>query len=147
MKDKSMLKEVKSLTDKIFGMACKVENSEFPKLSSTQLLIMDYVLEHKDKVILQKDLEDILKLTRATVSSVLGTLERYGIIERMVDELDTRTKKIVLTPKAMSFYEYGKDKMKFIEDKVVEGISKDELDIFFKVVDKMNINIERIREC
>lgn len=147
MKNKNVLKEIKTLTDQAFGIAGIPEKNEFPKLSSTQLLIMDYILEHHDEVILQKNLEDVLKLTRATVSSVLGTLEKYNIIERTIDEKDTRTKKIVLTSKAKDFYNYGKEKMEKIEKIVTDGISKEELDNFFVVVDKMKANIERMRKC
>lgn len=147
MKNKSVLKEIKTLTDQAFGIAGKPENSNFPKLSSTQLLIMDYILEHQGEAILQKDLEDVLKLTRATVSSVLGTLEKYNIIERAIADKDTRTKKIVLTSKAKEFYDYGKEKMIKLESQVTEGITKEESEVFFKVVEKMKNNLERMRKC
>jgi len=106
---------------------------------------MDYILEHNDEVILQKDLEDVLKLTRATVSSVLGTLEKYNIIERMIAENDTRTKKITLTSKAMNFYNYAVEKMKHIEEVAIAGITTEELEIFYKIIEKMKVNIERMR--
>lgn len=147
MKAKSTIKEIKTLTDQIFGLASKNESNEFPKLSSTQLLIMDYILEHSDEVILQKDLENALKLTRATLSSVLGTLEKYNIIKRLTYKNDTRIKQIVLTEKAIDFYKYGSKKMQVLEELVTKDITEEELTTFFNVIDKIKINMERMKQC
>ena len=46
--------------------------------SATQMIIMNYILNHQNEDIYQKDLEEVLHLRRATVSGVLQTMEKHG---------------------------------------------------------------------
>jgi len=137
----NIINEMKSLSDKMWNCVGN-ENVQFPKFSPTQLVIIDYILEHEGTAY-QKDLESALNLTRATISSVLGTLEKYDIIKRSIDEVDTRTKKITLTEKSLEFYNSGKDKMNKLEKIALKDISPHDLEIAFNVVKKMNNNLEK----
>ena len=66
----------------------------------TQMQIIAYILKHKNEDIYQRDLENVLKLRRATVSGVLKTMEKNGFITRITDKEDTRIKKIILNKNA-----------------------------------------------
>ena len=44
--------------------------------SPTQIRIVLFLIEHKNEIISQKDIENHLKLSRATVSDVLNTMEK-----------------------------------------------------------------------
>lgn len=110
----------------------------------TQMQIMGYILEHIDEEIYQKDLEDVLKLRRATVSGVLQTMEKNKLIERITYEQDTRKKKIILNDDAKKIFLENKLKMEEIEKVIIEGITDEELDVFSMVIEKMKKNIEKI---
>ncbi|MCM1220204.1 MAG: hypothetical protein NC548_37510 [Lachnospiraceae bacterium] len=142
MANKSVIKEIKSLTDKALGLVSKTEIIDFPRLSSSQLLILDYMISHSDDVVYQRDFEEILKLSRATVSSVLGTLEKYNIICRTVDKVDTRIKKVELTDKALIFYNCGIEKMQKLEKIATRGMSDEEINTLFILLCRMNKNLE-----
>ncbi len=109
----------------------------------TQMQILEYILKHENEVIYQKDLENIFHLSRATVSSVLQTMEKYCLINRVVDDIDTRTKKIILDQKAKEIFENHKKKFDELERRMIKDISKEELEIFNNVLKKMRLNISK----
>lgn len=143
MKQDSLLFEIKALEQEIFRYIMgghKMLEKKMP--TPTQMQIVAYILKHDGADIYQRDLEKVLKLRRATVSGVLGTMEKNQLIERLVDENDTRSKKVILTPKTASFFKEHFAKVKQIEKMMMHGLTDDEIKIFRKVIAKMKANIE-----
>ena len=112
----------------------------------TQMQIIAYILKHKNEDIYQRDLENVLKLRRATVSGVLKTMEKNGFITRITDKEDTRIKKIILNKNAEEIFEKSEKKLDELEKIVIKDISKTDLEIFSNVIDKMKENIENMSE-
>ena len=139
------IKELESLTArKIFAdnsdLKCNIES--LPRPTPTQMQIMEYILSKNDQDIYQKDLEDVLGIKRATVSGVLQTMEKNGLIERIIDENDTRTKKIILKKETKEIFEKQKKKFEIIEKELTKNISEDEIQTFFNIIDKMEKNLK-----
>ena len=111
----------------------------------TQMQIIAYILKHKNEDIYQRDLENVLKLRRATVSGVLKTMEKNGFITRITDKEDTRIK-IILNKNAEEIFEKSEKKLDELEKIVIKDISKTDLEIFSNVIDKMKENIENMSE-
>lgn len=111
-------------------------------LTPTQMLIVEYILTHEEEDIYQKDLEDVLNLRRATVSGVLQTMEKNGLLERISHLEDARIKKIILNENAKNIFLKSKQKMEKIEKIVIKNISSEELIIFSKVIDMMKQNLK-----
>ena len=120
------------------------KQKKFP--TPTQMQIIAYILKHKNEDIYQRDLENVLKLRRATVSGVLKTMEKNGFIIRITDKEDTRIKKIILNKNAEEIFEKGEKKLDELEKIVIKDISKTDLEIFSNVIDKMKENIENMSE-
>lgn len=147
MIENKILYQIKTLEKMIFRHC--IENDEFkkkgvdgvPEPVSTQAQIIRYILQHGSEEIYQKDLENILNLRRATVSGVLQTMEKNGLIKRVTDLEDTRTKKIILQDKAKVIFSKNKKALDELEDVITKGISKKDLEIFSKVINKMKENI------
>ena len=148
MEDARVLKKIKELesltAQKLFSC-----NSDFrrnieslPRPTPTQVRIMEYILSKNDQDIYQKDLEDVLGIKRATVSGVLQTMEKNGLIERVIDENDTRTKKIILKKETREIFEKQKKKFEIIEKELTKNISEDEIQTFFNIIDKMEKNLK-----
>ena len=68
-------------------------------------------------------------------------MEKYSLIDRFIDDKDTRTKRIILNKKAKEIFANRKKKFEEIEKKLVKDIKKEELKIFCNVLKKMNKNI------
>ncbi|MBQ9853660.1 MAG: MarR family transcriptional regulator [Bacilli bacterium] len=144
METKKIFFQIKKLNQNIISKL-SITDIDKPKEtpSPTQMRIIDYIIEHHDEEVLQKELERALGISRATVSDVLGTMEKYGFIKRVQSDVDTRTNKIIIQDKAINTIKSTKDKMNKISVRMTEGITKEDLIIFNKVIDKMIDNLEK----
>ena len=146
MNDNKVLYEIKSLEKMLVRELINnsdIKDKENLLPTPTQCQIIAYILNNKNKDIYQKDLEKVLNLRRATVSGVLHTMEKNGLIKRVTDESDTRTKKIILNEKIPErFNEYSK-KIKKIENNIIKDISDKDLEIFLKVISQMKESIKK----
>lgn len=147
MSEKSILYKLKAVDKivvrKLVGNLClsgkDIELKNVP--SPSQMEIIEYILKHIDEDIYQKDLEEVLNLRRATISGILQTMEKNGFIKRVTDEYDTRTKKIILDEKAKSMYLERCKELQKLEKAALDGISEDELKVFYDVLDKVKTNL------
>lgn len=137
-----VLFKIKELDKKIVRTILK-ENSDIniPPLTSTQIQILKYMIEHQNEDVYQKDLENVLNLRRATVSGVLQTMEKNNLIKREIYENDVRVKKIILNEKTKSIFLKNKQKIDEIEKNITKNISKKDLNDFIKVIDKLITNL------
>lgn len=137
-----VLFKIKELDKKIVRTMLK-ENSDIniPPLTSTQIQILKYMIEHQNENVYQKDLEDVLNLRRATVSGVLQTMEKNNLIKREIYENDVRVKKIILNEKTKSIFLKNKQKIDEIEKNIIKNISKKDLDKFTQIIDKLITNL------
>lgn len=109
--------------------------------SATQMIIMNYILNHQNEDIYQKDLEEALHLRRATVSGVLQTMEKHELIERVLCDNDVRCKKIILKEKAKKMFDVKKMEFFKLEEVVKKGLSDEEIEIFCHIIESMQNNI------
>ena len=137
-----VLFKIKELDKKIVRTMLK-ENSDIniSPLTSTQIQILKYMIEHQNEDVYQKDLENVLNLRRATVSGVLQTMEKNNLIKREIYENDVRVKKIILNEKTKSIFLKNKQKIDEIEKNITKNISKKDLNDFIKVIDKLITNL------
>lgn len=142
---KDIIYEVKSLENAIsryFFYNLKTDNS-FPPPSPIQVGILRYLIENKGKDIYQKDLENIFKVRRASISGVLQTLEKRGLIEKVISEKDGRTNKIIFTEKAIKRQEEANEYLSTLQAKLTKNIPNEKLDVFYEVIEQMINNIEK----
>ena len=111
-------------------------------ITPTQMYIISYILKSPEGEVEQKDLEKVLNLRRATVSGVLHTMEKNDLIVRITNELDTRKKKIRLNSKAEEIFCEKRKNVEKLEKIVRRDIEKEDLEVFFRVVEKMKQNIK-----
>lgn len=109
--------------------------------SATQMIIMNYILNHQNEDIYQKDLEEALHLRRATVSGVLQTMEKHELVERVLCDNDVRCKKIILKEKAKKMFDVKKMEFFKLEEVIKKGLSDEEIEIFCHIIESMQNNI------
>ena len=115
----------------------------YSKPSIAQMQIIKYILKHDGKTIYQRDLEEVFNLRRATISGILKTMEKNNVIIRVCDPNDARGKIVILSDDAKKFFKEKETLFKKIETVLKKDISKEELEIFYKVILKMRDNINR----
>lgn len=143
MKNRRVLYQIKSL-EKSLLRHNKEKSIEEKEITPTQMEILLYIFKNEEKDIYQKDLENILNLRRATVSGVLQTMEKNNLITRVTDAEDTRTKKIILNEETKKIFLKHLKQFDEIEKVIVDGISEEELKVFFEVIQKMKNNVEKL---
>ena len=111
-------------------------------ITPTQMYIISYILKSPEGEVEQKDLEKVLNLRRAAVSGVLHTMEKNDLIVRITNELDTRKKKIRLNSKAEEIFCENRKNFEKLEKIVRRDIEEEDLEVFFRVVEKMKQNIK-----
>ena len=128
-------------------LICRLIHSKNPNIikppTITQARIMKYIFENNSKDIYQKDLEKALNLRRATISEVLATMERKGLIIRSENPNDARSKKIELAQLDNNKKRQIKEQMQQLEQALTQDISKEELLTFSLVLRKMQNNIKK----
>jgi len=145
MEEDKLLYQVKTLGALIGRLfICSDINDKVVPPTPTQMQIVEYILEHPNENIYQKDLEDILNLRRATVSGVLQTMEKNHLIERVIDTEDSRVKKIILNEDAKKLFESYEKRIEEIESVVIKDLTEEELLQFLSVIKKMQNNLKLV---
>ena len=68
-------------------------------------------------------------------------MEQNGLIYREAAEKDARWKKIIVSEKALQYKDIVMADILNLEKELTQGISENDLDVFFSVVEKMLDNI------
>ena len=113
------------------------------KMTGTHGWAIGFFYHNKDRDVFQKDFEQEFNIRRSTASNILALIEKNGLIKRESVPYDARLKKITLTQKAIDIQNIVDKAFENLECTMRKDISKDELEIFFKVLDKINNNLER----
>lgn len=134
--------EIRSLVNLMVRYTHKL--SENGDLSMQQAAIIKHLLQNKDKDTTSKDLEGVFSMRRSTCSRMLTTMQNKDLIMRIDDPVDSRKKLIIPTAKSIGIISSIKSKFDELEEKIRENISKEDLDVFFSVIDqiKQNITVE-----
>ena len=90
-------------------------------------------------------IEKKVHCNKSSMSSTLNSLEKKGYITKTGDKKDTRKKIIKLTNRALSLIRILERDAKKVENNLMIGITVDEYEAFKWVLDKIEMNIERMK--
>lgn len=138
------LKELKDLQNEILKRKRNVGIDLIKIKSFSQFLIVKYLLESKKekRVVYQKDLETVLNIRKSTISGILDTMEKNKIITRVTDS-SSKGNMIVLENSVSDIYDDMLQDMIELEKEVVKDIAEEDLEIFYRVIDKMKENLRK----
>jgi len=91
--------------------------------------------------VFQKDIEREFNIRRSTATVMLQKLEQKGYIVRESVDYDARLKRIVLTEKAIEANRAIRSQIDAFHEEMEMGITQEEKDLFFNVLDKMMENL------
>lgn len=103
---------------------------------------IEYFCKNRDKDVFQRDFEEHFSIRRSTATKILQLMEKNGLIMRESVSYDARLKKITLTQKAVNVHNSIISDIAEREARISEGISAKELELFFKTIDKIKLNLE-----
>lgn len=91
--------------------------------------------------VFQKDIEEEYSIRPSTASEMLKQMEERGLIRRETVPYDNRLKKVVLTDQALAYRQQVRQELTQLEKTLIQGISPEEMEVFFRVVEKMMDNL------
>ena len=100
--------------------------------------------EQKEELVLIKDIEQELNITKSVASNLVKRMVQNGLVELEVSPSDKRAKFVRLTDKARSQMKQVKAFFERIDKQLMEDIDEDELLIFEKVLGQLQANIKGI---
>lgn len=142
---KNIARELKNLDieigRKMFDISKKSKMSVPP--SPLQAQILDYLIMNKEKQINQKQLEENLGVSKTTISNAMLSMEKNNMIKRIQSDKDARNKEIKLTKKSLEIFNEMSNMFEILDKEMTKGISKDELEMFSAIIEKIENNIRR----
>lgn len=125
------------------NLSAHVRKSGVDEVTMMHGWIIRYLYENREQDIFQKDIEQRFAVGRSTVTNLIQLMEKKGFIKRESVKQDARLKKVILTEKGIASQESFEDIVEHIEEELSEGISEEELHIFYKVLDRINQNVKK----
>ena len=100
--------------------------------------------EENQNLVLIKDIEQELNITKSVASNLVKRMVQNGLVELEASSSDKRAKFVRLTDKSRSQMKQVKAFFERIDNQLMADIDEDELVIFEKVLAKLQENIKRI---
>lgn len=110
------------------------------EFSGSQGRTLHFLLAQTDDIF-QKDIEEEYSIRPSTATELLKQMEKNGLIVREPAAYDNRLKKIVVTDKALLYKQQVVADLTALDETFVRGISEADLQVFFKVMEKMMDNL------
>ena len=114
------------------------------QLTKQQWVVLKIIYEHKNNAIIQNDLAFITNRNKASLTRLLSCMEKNNLIIRIRGEKDTRKKIIQLTKKGTLLFLETKPLLIESLEKIQKGITEEELQFFFKIMDKIQSNLKEL---
>ena len=135
--------EIKRLDNLINRKILKyLKKENIKNISHLQAEILRYLYVNRCNTVYQSDIEREVDIRRSTVSGILKTMEKNGLIKRIDSKKDTRKKEVILTNLSVKRHNEMDIKVKKFEKELLNGISLEEKKVFFKVIDKLADNLK-----
>ena len=99
-------------------------------LTGNQMAIIDFITNHENEEIFQRDIEQEFEIQRSTTTVLLQRMEKKGLIERQISATDARQKSVKLTEKAVSFASACQDYLRKEEEEFSQQFLAEDRRIF-----------------
>lgn len=137
--EKYIGKEIRKLSNSIKRAVPRCCEDEDITPANSWLIM--YLYDHQEDDVFQRDIEQEFSIRRSTSSSIISLMEKKGYIDRVSVAHDARLKKLVLTEKALKLCEIINQNLFCFEEQLKSGISDEQLNIFYDILDKISQNV------
>ncbi|MGA9517318.1 MAG: MarR family winged helix-turn-helix transcriptional regulator [Trichococcus sp.] len=112
-------------------------------LTGMQFAIVSYIAkESAERDVFQKDLEQKFDIRKSTVTGILNTMERDGLLLRETVPYDARLRKMMLTDKALHAKKNTEQVIDSVESQLSKGLTEEEIATFLSILEKISKNAE-----
>ncbi len=142
MDNNSIMLDLKKTNNKIIKMLSNRYKKMKLDITPNQSKIIMFINNNKE--VTSNDIGKWIHSNKSSLSKVLNNLEKNNYIIREEDKNDTRKKIVKLTNKGEKIVTILEEDAKEVSNLLMISIKKDEYDTFKKVLDKVEMNIERM---
>ena len=123
---------------------CQRRGIEF--MGGPQGQVVHYLDEHADEECTIKDIERELDISKSVASNLVRRMEKNNFVEVEPSKKDKRSKVVRLSENSLNKMTIIHDFFRELDDRLVAGISSQELAVFGKVLKQFEKNIEEMKE-
>lgn len=106
--------------------------------------VIGWLYDNSGRDVFQKDIEKQFGVRRSTMTAILQSMEKNGLIRRERVGSDGRLKRLALTEKALAIHEEHERRVCEFELALREGIPEREIAAFFATAQRLCANAEAI---
>ncbi len=111
-------------------------------MTFSQLIVISYLWENRDKKVTQKDISDALHIKHPTTIGLLKRLEEKEMVKVVVDPDNRKYRNIAITEKSEEFMQKNWQRKHHTDQNLVNGMTEEEIlqlrHLLDKVIDNMN---------
>lgn len=111
-------------------------------LTGGECAILGFLLENSGRPLYQKDVEEEFRIRRSSATRALQGMEKKCLLYRESEAHDARLKRLVLTDKAICMGRDIGEMITLSEQRLLRGISREELNIFADICGRICRNAE-----
>ena len=89
----------------------------------------------------QKQMADSAGVTPASIAASFKRMESAGLIRRRADTADTRCNRVYITERGKQELQICQQDIERLNQLMLEGISQEELDAFYRCIEKISENL------
>ena len=112
-------------------------------MTFSQLILISYVWENRDKKVTQKDISEALHIKHPTTIGLLKRLEEKEMLTVIVDPDNRKFRNIVLTPKGEKYVKKNKERKRNTDSTLTEGMTEEEIAKLRELLDKVIDNMQK----
>ena len=112
-------------------------------ISGRNFWILRYLEDHRGEDVFQRDLENVFKIRRSTVSKTVELMEQKHLLERVSVDGDARKKKLQLTAEADAVLADVKKAVDALEMRVRESFSGQDYDALMQLLRQLCVFLDR----
>ncbi|WP_057914002.1 MarR family winged helix-turn-helix transcriptional regulator [Peribacillus muralis] len=119
-----------------------ISNIEFKDFDLTKGQYLYLVRICENPGIIQEKVAEMIKVDRTTAARAIKKLEKQGFIEKKNDASNKKIKKLYPTSNGERIYPFLKKEGEYTDKVALAGLSSEETDTMFRLLQKVRMNIE-----
>lgn len=120
-----------------------ISNIEFKEYALTKGQYLYLVRICENPGIIQEKLAEMIKVDRTTAARAIKNLEANGFVQKKEDPYNQKIKKLFPTAKGEQIYPLIKNENDYSNFMALEGLSEQESDLLFDLLQKVRKNVEK----
>lgn len=145
MKNTQLIHHFNALNMKMFRVIQAHYKALGLEVTPVHARIMLYMNHHQQQLC-QKDIESMLLCNKSTLSAILHTMEKNGLITRCESSTDLRYKTITLTKKALAIVTILEQDNTLLRQTLMENLQQEDIACFEKVLTILERNLDNLEK-